>query len=71
MYSSQDGDFCLTLTVKAGCRGPLSPVSSEYCTFVFSGGKAALRKAGHLRRLVLGLTMRGSVGLRPISFTTS
>jgi len=30
MYSSQDGDFCLIVTVKAGCRGPLSPVSSEY-----------------------------------------
>jgi len=71
MYSTHDGDFCLTLTVKAGCRGPLSPVSSDYRTFVFRGGKAALREAGHLRRLVLGLTMRGSVGLRPISLATS
>jgi len=71
MYSSQDGDICLTLTVKAGCRGPVSPVSVEYCTSVSRGGKAALREAGHFRRLVLGLTMRGSVGLRPISFTTS
>jgi len=70
MYSSQDGDFCLTLTVKAGCRGPVSLVSSEYCTFVFHGGKAALREAGHLRRLVPGLTMGGSVGQRPISLTT-
>ena len=31
----------------------------------------ALREAGHLRRPVLGLTMCGSVGLGPISFTTS
>jgi hypothetical protein len=71
MYSRQDGDFCLTLTIKAGRRGPVSPVSIEYCTFVFRGGKAALRKAGHLRRLVPGLTVGGSVGQRPISLTTT